>query len=176
MGKFLTGHSRLEQLDFHEMWKLLDNQLYKDDDGTIYLCPRNLLTDGFSIPNLLSIFAGSKMKFDTRASSQHDFECYYHKKVIVNLTEVELRKMLLLRAHNDIEICEDIPVEYLTVKDTTFNETNNRFLRMLQSVHSISAWQAKKLRFGVNFNIGWLFKPNTFNIDEIYEVDYGLLK
>ena len=175
MGKFLTSHSRIEQLDIPGKWKLIDNQLYKDDDGIIYLCPRNLITDGFTIPNILAAIAGGKMQWDTRASSEHDFECYYHLVLIVNMTEYELRRDGYLHIHNDLQVCENIPLEFLTLKTTTFNETNNRFLRMLQSLNSISSWRAKLLRFGVNFNVGWIIEPHIFDEDYIYEVDYGLL-
>ena len=41
MGKFLTDKSRLGQTNIEGIWYTLDNQLYKDDDGTIYLTPRN---------------------------------------------------------------------------------------------------------------------------------------
>lgn len=175
MGKFLTSHSRIEQLDIPEMWKLIDNQLYKDDDGTIYLCPRNYLTDGFSIPAALTLIAGSKMKWDTRCSSEHDFECSYHKVIVVNLVETQLRQKRLLRMHNNIEICENIPLEFLEIRDTTFFETNARFMRMLQSVQSIPGWRAKMMGYAVNLNFNWI-NYHIFDKDYIYEVDYGLLK
>lgn len=175
MGRFLTAHSRLEQLDIPEKWVLIDNQLYEDDDGQIYLCPRNTVTDGFTIPSIFTFIAGSKMKWDTRASSQHDFECLYHKCIKVLLPEHQLRKMRLLHTLGSMEVCEDIPTEYLFTQDTTFNETNDRFLRMLLSVHSIPAWRAKLLRFGVNFNVGWLDKPHHFDKNLIYKVNYELL-
>ena len=40
MGKFLTGKSRVQQTDRKRIWKLLDNEVYKADDGVIYLAPR----------------------------------------------------------------------------------------------------------------------------------------
>ena len=36
MGKFLTCPARIEQLDEKGKYKVLDNELYKDDDGSIY--------------------------------------------------------------------------------------------------------------------------------------------
>lgn len=175
MGQFLTAHSRLEQLNTPGKWKLIDNQLYKDDDGTIYLCPRNYITDGFTIPNWLSFLAGSKMNYDTRASSQHDFECSYHKVILVNMSENRLRSMGLLHASNGIEVCENIPLKFLSIKDTTFLETNGRFVRMLQSVNNIPKWRKTLFKKGVNLNIGWIFSKHILSKSKIYEVDYGLL-
>lgn len=176
MGTFLTAHSRLEQLGYPEKWKLIDNQLYKDDDGTIYLCPRNYITDGFTIPNGLSIIAGSKMNYDTRASSQHDFECSYHKVIVINMSEQRLRSMGLLRTLNGMNICDNIPLKFLTIKNTTFKETNARFVRMLQSVNNIPAWRRILIGKAVSLNVGWLFSEHSLDKSKIYEVDYGLLK
>ena len=176
MGKFLTSHSRFEQLNTPEKWKLIDNQLYKDDDGTIYLCPRNYITDGFTIPSLLSFIAGSKMKYDTRASSQHDFECSYHKVIVVLMSEEKLSKMSFLHAYNELIVCENIPVELLEVRDTSFQETNKRFLRMLQSVNNIPKWRAELMYKAVNFNVGWLFSKHRLDLTRLYEVNYDLLR
>lgn len=175
MGKFLTAHSRMEQLNTPGKWKLIDNQLYKDDDGTIYICPRNYITDGFTIPEIVSVIAGSKMKWDTRCSSQHDFECSYGIYLQVNLTEFSLRKKGYLHLHNNLDVCEDIPLEHLIIKPTTFTQTNKRFLRMLQSVQSIPAWRAKMMGYAVNLNLGWFMPKHLFDEDCIYEVDYALL-
>lgn len=174
MGTFLTAHSRMEQLEIPEKWKLIDNQLYKDDDGKIYLCPRNYITDGYTIPSLLSFIGGSKMKYDTRASSQHDFECSYHKVILVNASEQRLRKMGLLTTANGMEICENIPLKYLTIKDTTFSETNERFVRMLQCVNNIPNWRRYLFGKAVFLNVKWLFSKHNYNKTKIYEVDNEL--
>ena len=176
MGKFLTAHSRFEQLNIPEKWKLIDNQLYKDDDGIIYLCPRNYITDGYTIPSWLTIVGGSKMKYDTRASSQHDYECSYHKCIITNIDEDKLRSMGFLRTSNGINVCDNIPLEFLTIKKTSFIETNKRFMRMLKSVNNIPKWRAKMMYQAVNLNMSWLWTQNELDENKIYEVDYGLLK
>ena len=176
MSNFITAHSRMEQLNIPNKWKTIDNLLYKDYDGSIYLCPRNTITDGFSIPEFVSFIAGSRMKWDTRASSQHDFECYYHKVIKVLLTEYELRKMGLLHLHNDITVCENIPIQFLITYDTGFRETNSRFLRMLRTIQSIPEWRAKMMGYAVNLNIDWILKVHNFDINKIYEVNYELLK
>lgn len=175
MGKFLTAHSRFEQLNCPDKWKLIDNQLYQDNDGKIYLCPRNYITDGFTIPSCLAVVAGSKMKYDTRASSQHDFECSYHKVILVNMSENRLRSTGLLHPSNGMFVCENIPLKFLTIKDTTFRETNARFVRMLQSVNNIPEWRRILIGGAVNLNVGWLFSEHFLFKTKIYEVDYGLL-
>lgn len=176
MGKFLTAHSRLEQLNFNEKWKLIDNQLYQDDDGIIYLCPRNYITDGFTILKPLQLVAGNKMEYDTRASSQHDFECSYHKVIQVNMSENRLRSMGLLHTVNGMNVCENIPLKFLTIRETKFRETNARFTRMLQSVNNIPKWRRFLIGNAVNLNVGWLFSEHNFYKSKLYEVDYGLLK
>lgn len=176
MGEFLTAHSRFEQLNVPEKWKLIDNQLYKDDDGSIYLCPRNYITDGFTIPNFVAVLGGSKMNYDTRASSQHDFECSYHKVIQVNMTENRLRSSGLLHIANGINVCENIPLKFLSVKETTFKQTNERFIRMLASVNNIPAWRRALIGKAVFLNVGWIWSEHYFYKSKIYEVDYGLLK
>ena len=173
---FLTSHSRFEQLNTPEKWKLIDNQLYKDDDGSIYLCPRNYITDGFTIPNFLSVVAGSKMNYDTRASSQHDFECSYHCAIRVNMSEHRLRKMGLLTTSNGLNVCENIPQKYLTIQSMTFEETNKRFVRMLQSVNNIPNWRRFLIGKAVSLNVAWLFSKHNYDKSKLYEVDYELLK
>ena len=78
MGKFLTGKARLQQTDRKRYWKLLDNEVYKDDNGDIYLTPRNMLSDNYTIPMFVAPLAGSPVDFDTRCSHAHDLLCYTH--------------------------------------------------------------------------------------------------
>lgn len=175
MGKFLTAHSRMEQLSTPEKWKLLDNQLFLDENNEIILCPRNYITDGFTIPNILSVIAGSKMQYDTRASSQHDFECSYGKVIKVHLTEQELLNMKLLHVHNGMLVCENIPLEYLEAQKTTFRETNARFARMLKTCKNISKLRYNLITKAVYLNASWILAKHKLDMEELYEVDYGLL-
>ena len=99
-GVFLTGKSRFEQTDIEGIWKTLDNQLYLDEDNTLYLVPRYFLTDGYTIPNWIAWLGGSKMQWDTRCSTQHDFECKFHKIIIVNLSIAQLKKMKFLKENH----------------------------------------------------------------------------
>lgn len=173
---FLTEKSRIAQTNIEGIWYTLDNQLFKDNDGVIYLTPRNTLTDGYTIPEIFTSIVGGKMKHDIRCSIQHDFECYYHKVLIVKLTEYQLRKLRILHYINDMWVCEDIPVELLEVKGTTFKETNERFKRMLLCLNNISGALAKIIALAVNFNIGWLRKPVTLHLDRLYRIDYEQLR
>lgn len=175
MGKFLTAHSRLQQLDIPGKWKTVDNQIYENDFGQLFLCPRNTITDGYTIPSIFSVIAGDKMKWDTRASSQHDFECLYHKYIQILLTSKELSNMGLLHSLDSMIVCEDIPKEYLMIRETTFNETNTRFLNMLQSFQTIPKWRAKLMGYAVNLNAGWVMKPHHYDRNMIYFTDYSVL-
>lgn len=50
MGYFITGNTINIQTDKPLIHKALNNQLYMDDDGTIYLCPKKQEYDGYTIP------------------------------------------------------------------------------------------------------------------------------
>ena len=174
--EFLTSKSRLGQTAIEGIWYTLDNQLFKDHDGNIYLAPRNTLTDGYTIPSIFHFLVGSKFMHDVRACIQHDFECYYHKTLSVNLSIVELRKKQFLKYENDMWICEDIPLEFLFVKDTTFKETNERFKRMLKCISNMSKWQKELIGNAVNFNIGWLKQAPTLHLDRLYRINYEQIR
>ena len=174
MGKFLTSKSRIEQTAIEGIWYTLDNQLYKDDDGTIYLTPRNTLTDGYTTPQFLTPIVGGRYDHDVRCCVGHDFECYYRKVITVNLTEFQLKKLRFLHCNKDNKwVCENIPLELLTIKDTTFRETNKRFMRMLKSVSNMSKMDTFLIGNAVNLNIGWWLKePHTLHTDRLYRIDY----
>ena len=173
---FLTDKSRLGQTAIEGFWYTLDNQLYKDTDGKIYLTPRNTLTDGYTIPSIFHFIAGGKFMHDVRCCIQHDFECYYHKKIVVNMSELELRKARLLKYEKRIWICEDIPLNYMAIADTTFSETNERFRRMLKCLHNIPDWQRVLIGNAVNLNIGWLKEPHKLHTDRLYRIDYEQIR
>lgn len=160
MGKFLTYKAELRQSDEENKWYTKHNQLFFDDDERIFLVPRNYLTDGYTIPNGLAWLGGGKMQWDIRPAIGHDYECQYHSEIVVNLSEQELRAKGYLKEKNKygttITICENIPPQYLEVRPTTFKKANDKFERMMDSVGSINSKRIKLLRFGVNFNLGWL--------------------
>lgn len=174
--EFLTSKSRLGQTAIEGIWYTLDNQLFKDIDGVIYLAPRNTLTDGYTIPSIFHILVGGKFMHDVRACIQHDFECYYHKVIKVDLSVIQLRQKHLLKYENNMWICEDIPLEYLTVADTRFAQTNSRFKRMLDCLTNIKDWQRKIISSAVNLNAGWLLEPHQLHLDRLYRIDYEQIR
>lgn len=167
--KWLTDNVRLEQTDKNGIWKTLDNQLFQDEDGRIYLAPRYILTDGYTIPNWIAWLGGSKMQWDTRCSTQHDLECKYAQVIVVTLTEWQLRRLRYLKVYNNKIVCENIPKKYLFVKKTTFNETNNRFKRMMMTSFNIPKWRVNLMRFAVNFNFGWHSCKDSIDLNKIYK-------
>ena len=97
MGKFLTGKARLQQIDRKGYWRLLDNEIYKDDNGDIHITPRNMLSDNYTIPLWIDLLVGSPVDFDTRCCHLHDLQCFSHETLTVALTEEELIKKGYLR-------------------------------------------------------------------------------
>ena len=115
MGKFLVGKARVQQTDKKRIWKLLDNEVYKADDGKIYLAPRTMYSDFYTIPSWTAVIAGSPVDYDARASFVHDILCYCHESLLINLTEEELKEKGYLRYSEKVGmwVCEDVPPEYL---------------------------------------------------------------
>lgn len=164
--KFLTYFTEILQTPEPNYWITKHNQLFKDENGAIYLVPRFFITDGYTIPDWIVWLAGGRMKYDIRAAIEHDLECRFHKCIKVLLTEKELVEMGFLRTHKKvlgnetfyITVCDDIPVRYLSIEHTTFNQTNSRFKRMMLATGLIKKWRAAMLRFGVNFNYKWFIE------------------
>lgn len=161
---FLTYYSEMAQTPKPNIWATLHNQLFKDDDGVIYLVPRYFLTDSYTIPDWLAWLGGGKMKWDNRPAIGHDFDCKFHQCIKVNLSESELREKGYLRSHTKvlgdeyliIPVCDDIPIQYLSVIDVSFNQANSKFKRMMLATQNIKKWRVNLMRFAVNFNIGWM--------------------
>ena len=138
------------------------NQLFYNK-GTLYLIPRNTVTDNYTIP--LGI---NKSKWDCRPSHLHDIGCKYHQVIVV-----ELPLQILYSDYIDIVdnrcICKDIPKEYLKVVDVDFDTCNNLLLYGMKAISSIPKYICKAYRLGVNFNINWLFTgKDKIDIDNIY--------
>lgn len=175
---FLTYYSEMCQTPEPNIWVTMHNQLFKDEDKTIYLVPRYFKTDSYTIPDWLAWLGGGKMKWDNRPAIGHDFDCKFHQCIKVHLTDDELRKKGLLRRHKKrigdncllIPVCEDIPVEYLGIEPVTFNEANSKFKRMMTATENISKWRINLMRFAVNFNIGWLKSgKRSIDLNKIYK-------
>ena len=178
MCKFLTGKARLQQTDLVRTWKLLDNELFKANDDKIYLAPRNMYTDNFTIPLFLCFLAGSPVDFDTRASHEHDEFCYFHNALVVILTEEELKEKGYLRysEKNKMWVCEDIPIEFLKVEKIGKFRANNIFYQCLVSC-GVPLINRIILRIGVGFNLNWfiykwLGRVFCVDLNKIYNESY----
>lgn len=178
MGKFLTGKARLQQTDRKRMFKLLDNEVYKANDGNIYIAPRNMYTDNYTIPLWISFLGGSPVDYDTRPSHVHDQMCYNHMAIMINLTELELMEKGYLRYSKkaDMWICEDVPAEYLSKKKVSKCFANNMLFESMKAAGE-SLWSCIVVRLGTIFNIGWiknLLRGVVFDPDlsRVYEEAY----
>ena len=172
MGCFLTGNTITKQITTEDgMYIALNNQLYMDDDGTIYLCPRNQEFDGYTIPRVFSWLAGGHFQWDLRCCREHDLNCKYHEEIIVKLSLQQLKNKFFLYELDGQMMCVDIPKEFLAVRKVSFNDTNSKFKRMMKATSNIKPWRIALMRFGVNFNIGWMFTgKENINLDTIYKV------
>ena len=166
--KWLTDDSRLEKSSKPNKWFLLDNELYQDDDGSIYLVPRNYETDNFSIPDWIAWLAGNKSKWDVRPSHLHDFGCQFKQLIKLKINESGLRRLRLLRVHKAKLICEDIPTRYLQLVPVTKWEIDCMFKRMMKATKTIPPRVYNLYRGGVFFNLGWLGKHKAFDLNKIY--------
>ena len=178
MCKFLTGPARLQQTKKKRIWKLIDNEVFKADDGKLYLAPRNMYTDNYTIPMWVAIIAGSPVDLDTRCSHVHDQFCYNREALMINLTEGDLIAKGYLRfSHpNNIWICEDVPAEFLTKRKVGKWETNNMLYCCMKAA-GVPLFNRILVRLGVCFNIGWyidllLGKVFELELDKVYSEEY----
>ena len=173
MGKFLTGKAVIKQSEKDGLYYTLHNQLYEDDNKELIYIPRFFTTDGYTINNILAPIAGGKMQWDIRASIGHDFECKYHKYIKICASVFDLKSMGMLKTIEKngeiINICENIPIECLTLQKTSFNQTNSRFKRMMKATNCIKSWRINMMRLAVNFNIGWLWNKKEIDLEKIYK-------
>ena len=178
MCKFLTGPSRIEQAEKRRTWKLLDNEVFKANDGTLYLAPRNMLSDNYTIPLWMSWLAGSPVDFDTRCSHVHDICCYIHEALIIDLTEKELRDKGYLRYSdkNKMWVCEDVPEEFLETEKISKFRTNNLLYECMEA-SNVPLFYRIIIRLGVCFNIGWFLdllfnKVFELDLEKVYDEEY----
>lgn len=167
--KWLTDEARLEKSAKPNKWFLLDNELYQDDDGAIYLAPRNYETDNYSIPDWIAWLAGNKSKYDPRPSHIHDFGCQYKQLIKLKLNEGGLRHLRLLKVEDGKVRCEDIPTRFLCLVPVTKWEIDCLFKRMMKATKTIPARVYNLFRGGVFFNVGWLGKHKSYDLNKIYE-------
>ena len=176
--EWLTYKSRLEQSNTTNDWYLVDNELYKDEDGAIYITPRNYITDNYTIPDWVAWLAGGKTKWDVRPSHIHDFGCQFHQLLRVTLTESELRQRRLLRTHIDkekdeeIPVCENIPTKYIEIIPVTKWEIDCLFKRAMKATGDIPNKVLNLFRCGVFFNVGWVLGDHLpFDLSKIYTTE-----
>ncbi len=166
--KWLTEKARLQQSEEAGDWFLMDNELFQDDDGIIYLVPRNYKTDNYTIPDWVAWLAGNKSKWDVRPSHIHDFGCQFHELVKVNLDEESLKRLKYLRLHKNKIVCEDIPTKFLSLVPVTKWQIDCLFKRAMKATGAIPVRVYNVFRCGVVFNFGWLGNHPAFNLNKIY--------
>lgn len=170
MARWLTEKSKLEQSDGCNDWYLLNNELFMDDDGNIYLVPRNYKTDNYTVPDWIAWLGGSKSKWDVRPSHIHDFGCQYHQLIKLNVSYVLLMKLGLIKKDNKNKfVCGDIPTKFLSLVPVTKWEIDCLFKRAMKATGIIPARIYNLFRCGVFFNFGWLGKHPAYDLNKIYE-------
>lgn len=179
MGYFLTDKSRIWQTNVDGRWKLIDNELYMNNDGKIQICPRYFWTDGYTFPGILLPITGDRNALDVRPAHMHDLECRFHERITVKLSLTELTRggyLHNINSHNrNIMICEDIPHKYLVIEKVSKTETDNRLKEMMLSC-GIKKYKCNAVRMGVFFNINWLRTgKKSLNEYELFVEDVGLV-
>lgn len=172
--RFLTSKARLEYYQ-NDLYLCLDNTLFQDEDGQIYLVPRNFVTDLYSIPNGLAWLVGDSAGRDPRPAILHDYLCEYHQGIRVKLTRYELINYGYLTIHYSKErnrgfiVCKDIPVEYLELTKMFSKGETNDFLR--RAMKSLDVPKRKLIGGGICFNFNYLWSYSKLNLDNIYKID-----
>lgn len=168
MGKFLTTPAKIEQLPEKGMYRVCENELYKDDDGSIYLVWRGFITDNFTWIN--------SSDWDTRCSHGHDVGCKYHQVVKVKLNEQQLRRARYLTVKHNKVLCRDLPPQFLQVVDVTGNWINNLFFRMLRDADCPKTPKHIQVlyRCGVSLNFGWFTTGKTsIDLKQLYSEEWN---
>ena len=165
MGQYLTNRVRLEQTNKKRVFRTLDNELYKDDDGTLYIVPRYFCTDNYTIPLWIAVLGGSPVDYRVEPSHLHDLACYAFAVVYVNLTEEELKEKGYYRFSESRQmwVSENIPKEFLRIKKVTKKEANDLLYRAMKAANTPFLKRCL-VRGGVFFNIGWIIKKLKGNI------------
>ena len=168
MGKFLTSPADIRQTDRKGVYEVTENELYRDDDSSIYLVWRGFRTDNFTWIN--------SSDWDIRCSHGHDVGCKYHQVVKVLLNEQQLRKLRLLYVKGNRILCHDLHPKMLQVKNVSGRWINNLFYRMLKSADCPPTPKYIQLlyRTGVSFNLGWFFTgKKKIDLEKIYNEEWN---
>lgn len=159
---WLTDKSPILQSDIPNKVETIHNQIYYYK-GNAYLVPRGLISDNYTIP--LGI---NKSKWDVRPSHLHDIACKYHQVIMVNLSLPTIIDNYLVDVY-DITVAKDIPIEYLSVVNINFNNTNN-ILKEAMKDSNIPKKYCNLYRFAVNFNLNWLFTgKDKIDLNKLYK-------
>lgn len=165
--KWITDGASLAKHLIPNKWVMRHNEVFKDEDGTIYLVPRNYITDNYTIPDCLAWLAGSKSKYDARPAHIHDFACQFHQLIKIKLPEEEVNSKYCYD-DNGLYTCSDIPPEYLELVPVTKWGADCLFKRAMKATGNISSYTYSIYRAGVFFNIGWLGNHPPFDLTKIY--------
>ena len=166
MAKFITSTPYMKQLSKPGKFKLCNNELLLDDNGSILLCWRGFITDNYTwIKNA---------RWDIRCSHFHDVGCSYHQVVKVKLTEQELWDMNFLVKVNNEVYCKDIPLYYLQIHNISKKWINDLFYRAMKAADNptIPAIIRVLYRCGVAFNFMWYFKWTPISWKDIYSFSF----
>ena len=131
-----------------------------DDDGAIYIVPRNYQTDNFTWINSTA--------WDIRCAHLHDVGCQYHKIIKVKLSEQQLKDMGLLKKGKYDIICLDIPIDKLEVIEVSKKQINDLFYRMLRDSGAPKPIQIL-YRSGVALNFKWYLNKDELILEDIYK-------
>ena len=175
MSRFVTSKSRIEQTE-NGYWRTLDNELYMDDNGELYLTPRYFWSDGYTFPGIIMVFLGDKHFWDVRPAHGHDLFCRFHERVKVDLSLAVLKMKGYLRTFEGKVVLDDVPLEYLTIEKVRKTWADDCFKRMMLSCN-MPRKKVNIIRAGVFFNLNWYLKTGKKSILEydIYNEDIGLV-
>lgn len=175
MGYFITAKSRIEQTNKPGYWKLIDNELYMSNDGRISVTPRYFWSDSYSFPTIITPILGDRNKLDVRPAHGHDLFCRFHQRLYIDLTLQQLTSRGYVHSHNDLVVCEDIPLEFLHAEIISKKYANDLIKEMILAC-GINSFTANLIRIGVALNLNW---KNTGKKDimsyNIFKEDIGLV-
>lgn len=168
MGKFLTTPTPILPLDKKGKYRLVANELYKDDDGSIYLAWQNFETDNFTWIK--------SNNWDIRCSHIHDVGCLFHQVVKVRLSESQLRLLRYLVVKDDKVTCRNIPPQFLSVQNISGHEINNLFYRMLRDADNpvTPKYIQYAYRAGVSLNFKWFISgKKKIDLKKLYDSEWN---
>lgn len=178
MCTLLTEKVRIEQTSKKRIFKILDNELYQDNDGYLYIVPRYFQTDNYSIPLWVAVIGGSPVDVCITPSHLHDYACDTHSMVYTTLTIEELKEKNLLRFSESRKmwVCEDIPKEYLKIRPFNKLQANNLLYRAMKA-SGVTLIRRVIIRLGVCLNLNWyimkwLKRIINVDLDKFYDSDY----